>query len=61
MAYNFQNENRQTKILGECKSVTQKDMFDNAVLAVLIYERKYYVIPQNGDGSRESNVHTSML
>jgi hypothetical protein len=38
------------------ENVTQKVLFGNAVLATLISGRKYDVIPQNGDCSRESNV-----
>jgi hypothetical protein len=46
------------KVLTEYESVTQEVLFDNAVLAALMSERKYDVIPQNGDCSRESNVRT---
>jgi hypothetical protein len=40
----------------EYESVSQKVLFCNAVLAALMSERQYDVIPQNGDCSRESNV-----
>jgi hypothetical protein len=42
----------------EYESATQKVLFGNAVLTPLMSGRKYDVIPQNGDCSRESNVHT---
>jgi hypothetical protein len=40
----------------EYENVTQNVLFGNAVLAALMSARKYYVIPQNGDCSRENNV-----
>jgi hypothetical protein len=58
VVYNFQTENNKIKLLTECKSVTRKVLFGNAVLAALMSMRKYGVIPQNGDCSRESNVRT---
>jgi hypothetical protein len=42
----------------EYESVTQKVLFSNDVLSVLISGRKYDVMPQNGDCSRESSVLT---
>jgi hypothetical protein len=39
----------------EYESATQKVLFGNAVLSALISGRKYGIIPQNGDCSRESN------
>jgi hypothetical protein len=42
----------------EYESVTQKVLFGNAVFAALMFGRKYDVIPQNDDCSRESNVRT---
>jgi hypothetical protein len=42
----------------EYKSVTQKVLFDNAILATLMSGIKYEVIPQHGDCSRQSNVRT---
>jgi hypothetical protein len=41
------------KLLTEYESVTQKVLFDN-VLDALMFGRKYDVITQNGDCSRES-------
>jgi hypothetical protein len=58
VAYNFQTGNNKTKLLTEYENVTQKVLFGNAVLAALMSEREYDVIPQNGDCSRESNVRT---
>jgi hypothetical protein len=57
MAYNFQTGNNKIKLLMEYEGVLQKVLFVNAVISVLITGRKY-VIPQNGDGSRESDVRT---
>jgi hypothetical protein len=39
----------------EYEKVTQKMSLGNAVLAALMSGRKYDVIPQNGDSSRESH------
>jgi hypothetical protein len=58
VAYNFQIGKNKLKLLMEHESITQKVLFGKAVLAALISGRKYDVIPQNGDCSRESNVHT---
>jgi hypothetical protein len=58
VAYNFQTGNNKIKLRMEYENVTEKVLFDNAVLAALMSGRKYDVIPQNGDCSRESNVHT---
>jgi hypothetical protein len=44
------------KLLTQYETVTQEVLFGNAVLATLIFGRKYDVISQNGDCSRESNV-----
>jgi hypothetical protein len=41
-------------MLTKYETVTQKVLFGNAVLAELMSERKYDIIPQNGDCSRES-------
>jgi hypothetical protein len=49
MAYNFQTENNNIKLLTEYENVTQKLLFSNAVLAALMSGRKYDVIPQNGE------------
>jgi hypothetical protein len=48
VAYNFQTGNNKIKLLTEYESVTQKVLFGNALIAVLISRRKYDVIPQNG-------------
>jgi hypothetical protein len=45
MAYNFEIRNDKIKLLTEYENVTQKVLFDNAVLAALMYGRKYDVIP----------------
>jgi hypothetical protein len=42
----------------EYEIVTQRDLFDNTVLVTLVTGRKYDLIPQNGDFSRESRVDT---
>jgi hypothetical protein len=42
----------------EYESVTHKVLFGNAALAALLFGRKYDVIPQNSDCSRESNMRT---
>jgi hypothetical protein len=55
VTYNFQPRNNKIKLLMKYKSVTQKVLFDNAVLPAMISGRKY-VISQNGDCSRESNM-----
>jgi hypothetical protein len=49
VAYNFQTGNSKIKLLTEYEGVTQKVLFGNAVLAALMFGRKYDVIPQNGD------------
>jgi DUF917 family protein len=49
VAYNFQIGNNKVKLLTEYEGVTQKVLFGNAVLAALMSERKYHVIPQIGD------------
>jgi hypothetical protein len=61
VAYNFQTGNNKIKLLTEYEGVTQKVLFGNAVLAALMSGRKYDVIPQNGDCSRESSVRTSVF
>jgi hypothetical protein len=58
VAYNIQTENNKTKLLTKYENVTQKVSFGNAVLPALISGRKYGVMLQNGDCSRESNVRT---
>jgi hypothetical protein len=58
VAYNFLTGNNKIKLLMEYGSVTQKVLFGNPVLAALKSGRKYDVIPNNCDCSRESNVHT---
>jgi hypothetical protein len=59
VTYNFQIANNKVKLLTEYEGVTQKVLFGDTVLATLMSGRKYDVIPQNGDCSRESNVRTS--
>jgi hypothetical protein len=49
VVYNFKTGNNEIKLLMEYEIVTQKVLFDNAVLTALMYRRKYDVIPQNGD------------
>jgi hypothetical protein len=61
VAYNFQTGNNKIKLLMEYENVTQNVLFGNTVLAALMSGRKYDVIPQNGDCSRESNVCTSVF
>jgi hypothetical protein len=58
MAYNFKTTNNKIERLTEYESVTQKVLFGNAVFAALMSGRKKYVIPENGDCSRESSLHT---
>jgi hypothetical protein len=61
MAYNFKTGSNKIKLLTEYENVTQKFFFCNAELAALMSGRKYNVIVQNGDCSRESNVRTSVF
>jgi hypothetical protein len=58
MAYNIQIGSNKINLLTEYENVTQKVLFDEAVLAALMSGRKYDIIPQNGNCSRESNVRT---
>jgi hypothetical protein len=44
------------KLLMEYENVTPKVLVGNAVLAALMSERKYDIVTQNGDYSKESNV-----
>jgi hypothetical protein len=55
VACNFQTGK---KLLTQYEIVTQTFLFDNAVLAALMSGRKYDVIRQSGDYSRERNLHT---
>jgi hypothetical protein len=55
MAYNSQTGSNKIKIPNEYENVTPKVLFDNAVFAALMSGRKYDVIPQNGDCSRENH------
>jgi hypothetical protein len=48
VAYNFPTGNNKTKLLYECKNVTRKVLFDNAVVTAFTSGRKYDVIPQDG-------------
>jgi hypothetical protein len=61
MFYNFQTGNNKTKLLTEYESVTLKVVFGSAILTALMSGRKYDFIPQSGDCSRESDVHTSVF
>jgi hypothetical protein len=56
VACNFQTGNNKIKLVTEHKSVTQKVIFGNAVLAALMSGRKYDVILQNCDCSKESKI-----
>jgi heterodisulfide reductase subunit C len=56
VAYTLQTGKNKAKLLTEYESVIQKVLFGNAVLVALMSWRKYDVIPQNGDCSRESNM-----
>jgi hypothetical protein len=59
VTYYFQTENKKKKkLLMEYESVTQKVLFGNDVPAALMSGRKYGMISQNDDCSRESNVRT---
>jgi hypothetical protein len=58
VAYNFQNGRNKIELLKEYERVTQKDLFGNAISAALVSGRKYDVITQNCDCSRESNVRS---
>jgi hypothetical protein len=49
VAYNFQTGNNKIKLLMEYEDVTQKVLFGNTVLAILMSGRKYDVISQIGD------------
>jgi hypothetical protein len=53
VACNFQTGNRKVKLLAEYESIIQKVLFGNSVLPALMSGRKYDVVPQNGDCSRE--------
>jgi hypothetical protein len=59
MAYTLQTEKNTIKLLQEYENVTQKVLCIYNVLAGLMSGRKYDVMPQNGDRSRESNMRTS--
>jgi hypothetical protein len=61
VAYNFQIAHNKIKLLTEYENETQKVLNDTAVFAALMSGRKYDVMPQNGDCSRESNVRTSVF
>jgi hypothetical protein len=47
MAYNFQTGINKTKLLTKYESITQKVLFRNASLTVLMFGRKYDIILQN--------------
>jgi hypothetical protein len=56
MAYNIQAAKKKTACGTE--KCTQIFVFGKAVLAALMFGRKYDIIPQNDDCSRESNIRT---
>jgi hypothetical protein len=56
VAWNFQSGYRKIKQLTEYENVTQKVLFNIAALPKCLSGRKYEVIIQNGDCSRESSV-----
>jgi hypothetical protein len=58
VTYNFQTVINKIKLLTEYESVTQKGLYGDAAFASMMAGRKYDVISQNGDCSRESNVRT---
>jgi hypothetical protein len=49
------------KLLTEYEGVTQKVLFDNAILAALMSGRKYDVIPQIGDVVTELSMEKIQL
>jgi hypothetical protein len=49
VVYISQIRRNRIKLLTEYEILTQKVLFGNAVLAPLMSERKYNVIPENGD------------
>jgi hypothetical protein len=55
VAYNFHTEKNKTELLTEYESGSQKVLLGNTVLAALMFGRKYVVIFENGDCSRESH------
>jgi hypothetical protein len=58
VAYILKIRSNKIKLLTEFENVNQKVLFSNGIFATLISGGKYYVINQNGDYSRESNVRT---
>jgi hypothetical protein len=54
VAHHFQTASNKIKLLTEYESVTQKGLFVNAVFAAMMPGRKYDLIPQNGDCSKEA-------
>jgi hypothetical protein len=56
VAYNYQTAKSKVKLLMEYERIPQNVLFGNAVLAALISGRKYDLMPQNGDCSREGNL-----
>jgi hypothetical protein len=55
VTYNFKTRRKKIKLLTDYENVTQKELFDNAIFATLMSWRKYDVMPQNDDCSKESN------
>jgi hypothetical protein len=56
VAYTFQTVKNKIKLLTEYETVNLRVLFGIDVLAALMFWRKYDVIPQTGDCSRESKV-----
>jgi hypothetical protein len=58
VTYNSQIEKNIIKLNTEYENIIQNVLFATTVHAALMPGRKYDVIYQNGDCSRDSNVHT---
>jgi hypothetical protein len=56
VVYNFQTGINKINSFTEGEHVIQNVLFGNAVLSTLVSWRKYDVIPQNGDCSRENSM-----
>jgi hypothetical protein len=59
--YDFQTGNNKIKLRTKYGNMTQNILFGNAVNATLMCGRKYDILPQNSNCSRESNVHCDIL
>jgi hypothetical protein len=55
MAHNYQTGWNKMKLFMEYEIVAQNVLYDNVLLAALMSGRKYNVIPESGDCSKESN------